>query len=100
MGGFPFRPAGLATIIGALPPLNPIDAARFVLQMIAEGRFSPDEPGRYHGLVHRVWHHDYFLVAADFAVYHAAQVERKSRGPNTSRRYQRGASNERMNETR
>jgi len=44
-----------------------------VLQMIAEGRFSPDEPGRYHGLVHRVWHHDYFLVAADFAAYHAAQ---------------------------
>jgi glycogen phosphorylase len=44
-----------------------------VLQMIAEGRFSPDEPDRYHGLVHRVWHHDYFLVAADFAAYHAAQ---------------------------
>ena len=44
-----------------------------VLQMIAEGRFSPDEPERYHGLVHRVWHHDYFLVAADFDAYHAAQ---------------------------
>jgi starch phosphorylase len=44
-----------------------------VLQMIAEGRFSPDDPGRYHGLVHRVWHHDYFLVAADFAAYHATQ---------------------------
>jgi glycogen phosphorylase len=46
-----------------------------VLQMIAEGQFSPEEPGRYHGLVHRVWHHDYFLVAADFAAYHAAQAE-------------------------
>ena len=46
-----------------------------VLQMIAEGRFSPDEPDRYHGLVHRVWHHDYFLVAADFDAYHAAQGE-------------------------
>jgi starch phosphorylase len=46
-----------------------------VLQMIAEGRFSPDEPGRYHQLVHRVWHHDYFLVASDFAAYHAAQGE-------------------------
>lgn len=44
-----------------------------VLQMIAEGRFSPDEPERYHGLVHRVWHHDYFLVASDFAAYDAAQ---------------------------
>jgi starch phosphorylase len=46
-----------------------------VLQMIAEGRFSPEEPGRYHDLVHRVWHYDYFLVAADFAAYHAAQGE-------------------------
>lgn len=44
-----------------------------VLQMIAEGRFSPDQPDRYHGLVHRVWHHDYFLVASDFDAYHAAQ---------------------------
>ena len=44
-----------------------------VLQMVAEGAFSPDQPDRYHGLVHRVWHHDYFLVAADFAAYHAAQ---------------------------
>jgi starch phosphorylase len=46
-----------------------------VLQMIAEGRFSPDEPERYHGLVHRVWHHDYFLVASDFDAYRAAQTE-------------------------
>ncbi len=44
-----------------------------VLQMIAEGRFSPEEPGRYHGIVHGVWHHDYFLVSSDFASYHAAQ---------------------------
>ena len=46
-----------------------------VLQMIAEGRFSPEDPGRYHGIVHGVWHHDYFLVADDFAAYHAAQRE-------------------------
>ncbi|MBW6507415.1 MAG: glycogen/starch/alpha-glucan phosphorylase [Rhodobacteraceae bacterium] len=45
-----------------------------VLQMIAEGRFSPDEPGRYHGLVHNIWHSDYFLVASDFAAYDAAQA--------------------------
>lgn len=44
-----------------------------VLQMVAEGAFSPDQRDRYHGLVHRVWHHDYFLVASDFAAYHAAQ---------------------------
>ncbi|NTT86431.1 glycogen/starch/alpha-glucan phosphorylase [Tabrizicola fusiformis] len=44
-----------------------------VLQMIAEGLFSPGQKDRYHGLVHRVWHHDYFLVASDFDTYHAAQ---------------------------
>ena len=44
-----------------------------VLQMIAEGRFSSDDPGRYHGLVDRVWHHDYFLVASDFDSYAEAQ---------------------------
>ena len=46
-----------------------------VLQMIAEGRFSPSEKDRYHDLVHRVWHHDYFLVASDFAAYDAAQAQ-------------------------
>jgi starch phosphorylase len=44
-----------------------------VLQAIAEGQFSPDQTDRYHGLVDRIWHHDYFLVASDFAAYHAAQ---------------------------
>lgn len=44
-----------------------------VLQMIAEGRFSPDQKDRYHDLVHRVWHHDYFLVSSDFDAYDAAQ---------------------------
>jgi starch phosphorylase len=46
-----------------------------VLQMIAEGRFSPGQPDRYHGLVHRVWHEDYFLVSDDFDAYAAAQAE-------------------------
>jgi len=46
-----------------------------VLQMIAEGRFSPSDPGRYHALVHRVWHHDYFLVASDYDAYRQAQAE-------------------------
>ncbi|WP_435259102.1 glycogen/starch/alpha-glucan phosphorylase [Thioclava sp. FR2] len=45
-----------------------------VLQMIAEGTFSPDQKDRYHDLVHRVWHHDYFLVASDFAAYDKAQM--------------------------
>jgi starch phosphorylase len=46
-----------------------------VLYMIADGRFSADQKDRYHGLVHRIWHNDYFLVAADFDSYHVAQGE-------------------------
>ena len=48
-------------------------ALQRVLQAIAEGQFSPDQKDRYHGLVHRVWHHDYFLVAADFDSFDVAQ---------------------------
>jgi len=44
-----------------------------VLQLLAEGRFSPEDPDRYHGIVDRMWHHDYFLVASDFDAYVAAQ---------------------------
>ena len=47
---------------------------RDVLQMIVEGRFSPDQRTRYHGLVDRMWHHDYFLVASDYDAYVAAQA--------------------------
>lgn len=45
------------------------------LRLIAEGRFSPDEPDRYRGIVDRMWHHDYFLVASDFDSY--AKVQRQ-----------------------
>ncbi|MCB2110675.1 MAG: glycogen/starch/alpha-glucan phosphorylase [Defluviimonas sp.] len=48
-------------------------ALQDVLQMLAEGRFSPAQRDRYHGIVDRVWNHDYFLVAADFAAYREAQ---------------------------
>ncbi|TCS66503.1 starch phosphorylase [Primorskyibacter sedentarius] len=44
-----------------------------VLQMIVEGRFSPSDPDRYHGLVDRAWNHDHYLVAADFDSYYDAQ---------------------------
>ena len=40
-----------------------------VLEMIGDGRFSYDEPGRYRGLVDRLWNNDYFLVASDFDSY-------------------------------
>ncbi len=45
-----------------------------VLQQISQGRFSPGQTDRYHGLLHRIWHHDYFLVAGDFDGYDAAQT--------------------------
>ncbi len=48
-------------------------ALRDVLQIIAEGRFCPSDPDRYHGIVDRMWHHDYFLVASDFDAYEQAQ---------------------------
>ncbi|MEM1386897.1 MAG: glycogen/starch/alpha-glucan phosphorylase [Pseudomonadota bacterium] len=44
-----------------------------ILQLIAEGRFSPGDPTRYHGILDRIWNHDYFLVASDFDAYHQAQ---------------------------
>ncbi|MAQ85108.1 MAG: glycogen phosphorylase [Maritimibacter sp.] len=46
-----------------------------VLQLIAEGVFSPGDPERYHGILDRIWHHDYFLVASDFDGYDAAHGE-------------------------
>jgi glycogen phosphorylase len=56
----------------AIEASGPLQA---VLQAIAEGQFSPDQTDRYHDLVHRVWHHDYFLVAADFDAFLLAQTE-------------------------
>ena len=43
------------------------------LTAIAAGVFSPDDPGRYRGLIGGLYEHDYFMVAADFDAYCAAQ---------------------------
>jgi starch phosphorylase len=43
------------------------------LQMIVEGRFSPEDTDRYNGLVDATWNHDPFLVASDFDSYCAQQ---------------------------
>lgn len=43
------------------------------LQAIAGGVFSPDDPGRYKELVQGLYDHDWFMVAADFDSYSAAQ---------------------------
>ncbi len=44
-----------------------------VLDAIASGVFSPDEPDRYRGLVDALTHNDYFLVTADFESYFDTQ---------------------------
>jgi starch phosphorylase len=43
------------------------------LQAIASGVFSPDDPGRYRDLIGGLYDHDWFMVAADFDAYAAAQ---------------------------
>jgi starch phosphorylase len=43
------------------------------LSAIASGVFSPDEPRRYSELIGGLYEHDWFMVAADFDSYSAAQ---------------------------
>lgn len=43
------------------------------LKAISSGVFSPGEPGRYRGLMDGLYNGDWFMVAADFDAYHAAQ---------------------------
>ncbi|NIA69942.1 glycogen/starch/alpha-glucan phosphorylase [Pelagibius litoralis] len=40
-----------------------------ILEQIASGAFSPDDPGRYTDLVTNLREHDWFMVAADFSSY-------------------------------
>jgi starch phosphorylase len=44
-----------------------------VLSAIASGVFSPDDPHRYADLIGGLYDHDWFMVAADFEAYCAAQ---------------------------
>ncbi|MBP0482471.1 glycogen/starch/alpha-glucan phosphorylase [Sagittula salina] len=53
--------------IGASPRLQE------VLRLIFEGRFCPQDPGRYHGLIGMLYDHDYFLVTCDFDTYFDTQ---------------------------
>jgi starch phosphorylase len=48
---------------------------REALDEIAAGIFSPDDRGRYRGLVDALTHHDYFMVCADFDAYWATQMK-------------------------
>ncbi len=57
-------------------PRSVIDASpelRQAVSGIASGVFSPDDPGRYAGLMGGLYDGDWFMVAADFDDYAAAQ---------------------------
>lgn len=43
------------------------------VEAIASGVFSPDDPHRYTGLMGGLYNHNWFMVAADFDAYAAAQ---------------------------
>jgi len=60
---------GSAQAIAASPELGKI------LDDIAAGAFSPEEPGRYHPLVDMLRHDDHFMVCADFDAYRRKQRE-------------------------
>jgi starch phosphorylase len=59
-----------------------------VVDQIASGTFSPEEPNRYDALLDNLRHHDWFQVAADFPAYYEAQraVDRAWRDPEAWRR--------------
>ncbi len=61
------HPGYARTAIEASPRLQK------VLAQIAEGRFAPHDPGRYHGIVGNLWDHDHFLVSCDFDTYFNTQ---------------------------
>ncbi len=46
-----------------------------VLDALAAGVYSRDDPARFHGLVHDLREHDHFMVTADFDSYRAAQAD-------------------------
>ncbi len=48
---------------------------REVLDSIATGVFSPDDPHRYRDLIGGLYDHDWFMVARDFDAYSAAQAK-------------------------
>jgi starch phosphorylase len=57
-------------------PREVIEASRELRQAIsaiASGVFSPDDPHRYADLMGGLYDSDWFMVAADFDSYHAAQ---------------------------
>jgi glycogen phosphorylase len=55
------------------PAYEADDELREVVDLIAEGFFSPEQPDRFAGLVERLLDHDEYCVFADYAAYAASQ---------------------------
>jgi starch phosphorylase len=71
---------------GGYQPRAVIETSRELSQAlaaIASGVFSPDDPTRYKDLINGIYDHDWFMVAADFDSYAAAQraVDQRWRDP-------------------
>jgi starch phosphorylase len=43
------------------------------MEALADGTFSPDERNRYAAIVDALYHHDRFMVTADFDAYYETQ---------------------------
>jgi glycogen phosphorylase len=70
---------------GGYNPAEVIEGNRELAQAvhsIASGVFSPDDPARYQGLMDALMHSDWFMVAADFEAYCAAQADVNARWQN------------------
>ena len=69
--------------LGAHDTVAASPALAQVIDSISRGAFSPEEPGRYAGLMQNLLERDPFMVAADFDLYVEAQrdIERKWREP-------------------
>jgi len=46
---------------------------KYAIDRLADGAFSPDEPGRYKDIVNTLLESDYYLLLADYADYIATQ---------------------------
>ena len=46
-----------------------------MLSEVAKGTFSGGDKDRFGPLLHDLYHHDYFMIAADFSSYLASQRE-------------------------
>src|SRR4029078_5953633 len=53
--------------------INASPALAKAIAAISSGAFSPDEPSRYSPIVAALYHHDRFMVTADFDSYYATQ---------------------------